>query len=71
MRVLDRRLRRLEVGLLPVSETAGEPPVIIVDYVSAADGEVSEAYRVTLPNAPAKWMPRMLSPDAGVGWRNG
>jgi hypothetical protein len=68
MRVLERRLRRLEEGML--AEAGSEDQVtIIVDYVSVADGEVSEAYRVTIPTTPQKWMPRMLSPDARVDWK--
>ena len=61
MRVLERRLRRLEVELLPLPETASEPLVIIVDYVSI-DGESSEAYRVTVPPTPRQWMPKRLLP---------
>ena len=64
MRVLERRLRRLEEGLL--AEAGSEDRItIIVDYASAADGEVSEAYRVTLPNTPQKWMP---PPSSSAGW---
>jgi hypothetical protein len=68
MRVLERRLRRLEEGLLP--ETACEDQLtIIVDYVSAADGEASEVYRVTVPNTPQKWRPKwMPPPDGCAGW---
>ena len=47
-RNLSRRLKRLEEQLMPASE---EPLVIVVHYVTV-EGEISEAYRVTVPNTP-------------------
>ena len=51
---LARRLERLEEQLIPASK---EPLTIVVHYVST-DGDVSEAYRVTVPNVarkPRRW----------------
>ena len=50
MKNLARRLERLEEQLAPATE---EPLVIVVNYFTP-DGEVSEAYRLTLPNLPLK-----------------
>jgi len=47
-KTLSRRLERLEEQLVPIIE---EPLIIVVKYVTT-DGEVSEAYRVTVPNTP-------------------
>ena len=53
-RSLSRRLKRLEEQLVPANE---EPLVIVVKYVST-DGDISEAYRLTVPDVrrkPRRW----------------
>jgi hypothetical protein len=48
-RNLSRRLDRLEERLIPATE---EPLQIVARYVST-DGDVAEAYRVTVPSKPS------------------
>jgi hypothetical protein len=48
-RNLSRRLGRLEERLIPPIE---EPLLIVVQYVST-DGDVAEAYRLTVPGKPS------------------